>query len=39
MSDYYDQTPEQRRQLRAQRNRRRQALLTSLYSFFLVNNA
>lgn len=25
MSDYYDQTPEQRRQLRAQRNRRRQA--------------
>ena len=25
MSDYYDQTSEQRRQLRAQRNRRRQA--------------
>ena len=25
MNDYYDQTPEQRRQLRAQRNRRRQA--------------
>ena len=25
MRDYYDQTPEQRRQLRAQRNRRRQA--------------
>lgn len=25
MSDYYNQTPEQRRQLRAQRNRRRQA--------------
>ena len=25
MSDYYDQTPEQRRQLRAQRNRQRQA--------------
>ena len=30
MSDYYDQTPEQRRQLRAQRNRRRQAQVRRL---------